>query len=149
MRWVTGLLAGALALACVSSAQATVWIQSDQGGKIEDYISKYNRVRQLNERVVIDGACLSACTLVLGIVPRGKICITERATLGFHAAWEPDDQGRAVESRKWTRVVWQHLPNPVRRWIAQHGGLHTQMIYLRGDALARLYPSCNERAASL
>ena len=36
--------------------------------------------------VVIDGKCLSACTMVLGLVPSKQICVTPRARFGFHAA---------------------------------------------------------------
>jgi hypothetical protein len=39
--------------------------------------------------VIIDGFCASACTIVLGTVPHDKICVTFRAKLGFHAAWDP------------------------------------------------------------
>ena len=48
---------------------------------------------------MIDGACLSACTLVLGIVPRERICVTQRAMLGFHAAWMPGPAGPAGAER--------------------------------------------------
>ena len=37
------------------------------------------------EKVIIDGPCLSACTLVLSTVPSNRICVTKRAVLGFHA----------------------------------------------------------------
>jgi hypothetical protein len=141
-----GLVAGLFALSIATSANATIWIQSDSGGRIEDYLSRYQSARESKERVVIDGSCLSACTLVLGIVPRDRICVTERATLGFHAAWEPDDTGRAVQSAKWTRVVWQTLPGSIRHWISQRGGLRSQMLFLRGRELASLYPACSQRA---
>ena len=32
---------------------------------------------------MIDGRCLSACTLVRGVIPRERICVTRRARLGF------------------------------------------------------------------
>ena len=62
-------------------------ISDDVGGRIGAYVEQYSQVKQNGERVVIDGTCLSACTLVLGIVPRDRICVTRRAMLGFHAAW--------------------------------------------------------------
>ena len=49
---------------------------------------------QSGERVVIDGPCLSACTLVLSTVPSNRICVTRRAVLGFHAARSIDTRGR-------------------------------------------------------
>ena len=73
----------------VTAASATMRISDDVGGRIGAYVDQYSQVRNTGERVVIDGVCLSACTLVLGIVPRNRICVTRRAMLGFHAAWMP------------------------------------------------------------
>jgi hypothetical protein len=135
----------AIVVACAlsTSANATVWIQSDSGGRIEDYLSRYRSVLASNERVVIDGSCLSACTLVLGVLPRGRICATDRAAFGFHAAWEPDEHGRRVNSPKWTRVVLAHLPSSIRHWISSRGGLRPEILYLRGRELANFVPSCS------
>jgi hypothetical protein len=46
-------------------------------------------MRDSKDRVIIDGTCSSACTLVLGIVQSGRICVTKHAILGFQAAWRP------------------------------------------------------------
>src|SRR5262249_34348411 len=77
----------AIAVTIVNSASATVRITDDYGGVIGDYLDRFKSVRDSGERVIIDGLCLSACTLVLGIVPQDHICVTSRARLGFHAAW--------------------------------------------------------------
>jgi len=142
-----GALMGALAaLLCVASASATVRIHSDPGGRIDEYLNKYDLVRLSGQRVIVDGVCNSACTLVLGAVPRDRICVTEQASLGFHAAWEPDSQGRPVRSPAWTRVLWRNYPRPIRNWIARHGGLTPHMIFLRGHELTALYPLCTTSA---
>ena len=69
-----------------SPARADLHITRDHGGYVEEYKSKYARIRDRRERVIIDGICNSACTLVFGIVPMNKICVTPRASLGFHQA---------------------------------------------------------------
>ena len=53
---------GALALA---PAQAEVRILASPGGEVGSFLKLFERVRASGERVVIDGPCLSACTLVL------------------------------------------------------------------------------------
>jgi hypothetical protein len=70
-----------------SPARADLHITRDHGGYVNEYKAKYERVRDRNERVIIDGICNSACTLVFGIVPLNKICVTPRASLGFHQAY--------------------------------------------------------------
>src|SRR5271155_4696577 len=68
-------------------ARADLHITRDHGGYVDEYKAKYARIRDHHERVIIDGICNSACTLVFGIVPMNKICVTPRASLGFHQAY--------------------------------------------------------------
>lgn len=130
-----------------TAASATVRISDDQGGQIGRYVQAFGQLSTSGERVVIDGACLSACTLVLGMVPHERICVTSRALLGFHAAWYPDDSGRPVRSDNGTLALWEVYPQQIRSWISRHGGLKAKMIFLRGRDLARLYPSCTQSAS--
>src|ERR1700730_12209611 len=57
------LIGAALAVLCVHAARATVLIDGDPGGQIGPYVARYMTIRQSGERVVIDGPCLSACTM--------------------------------------------------------------------------------------
>jgi hypothetical protein len=141
---IRGLLYGAaIAALTVTSASATMRIAEDRGGQIGQYLQAFASVRSSGESVVIDGNCLSACTLVLGLVPRERICATERARLGFHAAWMPDRDGRPVTSPLGTQALWSIYPASVRRWINQHGGLSRKMIFMQGHELNGIVPSCD------
>ena len=100
-------------------------------------------VRNSGEKVVIDGACLSACTLVLGIVPRNRICVTRKAMLGFHAAWMPGTNGKPVPSAVGTQALWDLYPQNIRHWINSRGGLSSKMMFLRGSELMAMYPECH------
>ena len=152
MKWQAAL-AGALASAVVSFvtssialpsiASAEVRIVSDPGGEVSSYVQKYEAVRASGERVVIDGPCLSACTLLLGIVPRSHICVTQQAVLGFHAASYYDDASRSlVPTREGSRLVMQIYPAEIRGWIGRHGGLTPKLIQLRGRELTAMYQTC-------
>ena len=137
------VLAGAVMAALLAmDASATVRISDDVGGRIGSYVDSYAAVRSSGERVVIDGVCLSACTLVLGIVPRDRICVTRKAMLGFHAAWMPGPEGRPIRSAAGTQALWDVYPSHVKRWINRRGGLNGKMIFLRGRELAAMYPEC-------
>jgi hypothetical protein len=134
---------GAVVLASsIAPASAAMRISEDRGGQIGHYLKAYAMVRSTGERVIVDGNCLSACTLVLGLIPRDRICATNRARFGFHAAWIPDAEGRPVTSALGTRALWDVYPPRVRRWISRHGGLSRHMIYLQGRALSRIVQSC-------
>jgi hypothetical protein len=141
---IRGLFYGAaIAALTVTSASATMRIAEDRGGQIGQYLQAFASVRSSGESVVIDGNCLSACTLVLGLVPRERICATERARLGFHAAWMPDRDGRPVTSPLGTQALWSIYPASVRRWINQHGGLSRKMIFMQGHELNGIVASCD------
>ena len=139
------LIAAALlaaAAAAAAPASADVRIRSSPGGEVGKYLILFELVRQSGERVIIDGPCLSACTLVLSIVPSERICVTRRAVLGFHAARAVDRRGREFSASEATRVIASTYPAPVRAWIARQGGLSRKVLLLRGRELAALYPSC-------
>jgi hypothetical protein len=131
-----------MALFMMNDGSAAMRISDDVGGRIGKYVDAYAAVRASGEMVMIDGACLSACTLVLGIVPRDRICVTRKATLGFHAAWMPGPEGKPVHSVVGTQALWEVYPQHLKRWINARGGLQRKMIFLRGRELTSMYPEC-------
>jgi hypothetical protein len=130
-------------LVCASPTLADVVIEASRGGEATSFLRYFETVRKSGERVIIDGPCFSACTLVLDLVPRSRICVTPRAVLGFHAA-RLIDQGSGEEfaAPEATRVVAEAYPASIRAWIRRHGGLTARPIFLRGHELAALYPAC-------
>jgi hypothetical protein len=148
MRIATVLVGVAMAALAVTTAQSTVRIVSDPGGQIGPYLENLQALRASGERVVIDGPCLSACTMVLGVIPHERICVTPRAKLGFHAAWNPGGNGRPVMSRAATQLLMDIYPERVRSWIKERGGLSPKMMYLTGRELAAMYHPCEEPRAS-
>jgi hypothetical protein len=135
----------ALIMICLMgiSATAAERIGNDAGGSIETYVERFTRARDSGERIEVDGQCLSACTLVLAFVPRERICVTPKASFGFHAAWSPVSSGGAAVNPGATEAISKMYPQRVRQWIRANGGLGGKMIYLRGRALAALYPPCS------
>jgi hypothetical protein len=141
-----GFWFGAILVASgTTSASATMLISEDRGGQIGQYVRAYTALVSAEERVIIDGPCLSACTLMLGIVSRARICATSRAQLGFHAAWMPDSHGRPITSPTGTQLLLNIYPPDVRSWISRHGGLSRKWIFLQGRELASIVPFCISR----
>jgi hypothetical protein len=123
-------------------ARAEVRILASPGGEVGPFLQLFERVRASGERVVIDGPCLSACTLVLSMVPAERICVTRRAILGFHAARSVDQRGRMYAEPEASELVLEAYPSAVRGWIRRRGGLTSRLLLLRGRELAAIYPSC-------
>ena len=146
---VRSIVAGAvLAVLASQPASAVVRISHDAGGQIGPYLDKLASLRSSGQSIVIDGPCLSACTLLLGIIPRDRICVTPRAKLGFHAAWKPDANGNKRLSPEGTRALWDIYPSHVRAWLSRRGGLKPKMVYLSGSELAAMYTTCPSQSQS-
>lgn len=132
-----------LALGAAAPASAEVRILSSPGGEVGSFLRLFSVLRRSGERVVIDGPCLSACTLVLSTIPRNRICVTSRAVLGFHGARLFDRKGNEYAvPPSLNAAVAEAYPKPVQRWIARRGGLTNEMITLRGAELYRYYRRC-------
>jgi hypothetical protein len=129
-----------------SAAHADYRITRDHGGLVDEYKAKYAAIRDRGERVIIDGICNSACTLVLGIVPLNRVCATPRASLGFHQAYYDKrwTAGVKVTSVVGTQELMAVYPPAVKRWIAHQGGLTGQMKHLTGIDLWTIVDPCRD-----
>jgi hypothetical protein len=119
-----------------------VVITSDYGGYLTEYIKKYNLWRQTGVRVRIDDLCISACTLITGLVPRSHVCTSSRGILAFHSA--SVSNGFISEfSEAGTRLLWALYPKDVRETLKSMGWSgpvpHPDLIYVSAD---RFYSRC-------
>jgi hypothetical protein len=137
MKLLSGMLAATLLLAGIGASHAAVRIANDRGGRIDRYLDSYEELGASGQKVMIDGLCASACTIVLAAIPHDKICVTSKASLAFHAAWDFGAHRRAITNREATRLLFAMYPVPVRLWIAHHGGLTPRTIFLRGRQAPR------------
>jgi hypothetical protein len=135
-----------LGIFAATAARAEVLhITRDHGGYVEEYKTKYQRIRDKGERVVIDGICNSACTMVFGIVPMNKICVTPKASIGVHQAYydKAFTFGIKVTSADGTSDLMSYYPDPMKDWIRKNGGLTTEMKKIKnGEELWKIVDAC-------
>jgi hypothetical protein len=137
----------ALLIAFAVPAHADLRITRDHGGYVTEYKAKYERIRDRKERVIIDGICNSACTMVFGIVPMNKVCVTPRASLGFHSAYYDKSFtfGMKITSIEGTSDLMSYYPRPVKDWISRNGGLTQDMKKIKNGAeLWKIVDPCPE-----
>jgi hypothetical protein len=136
-----------LILLMSTAANADYRITRDFGGLVEQYKAKYAKIRDRGERVIIDGICNSACTLVLGIVPLNRVCVTPKASLGFHQAYYDKAWtfGVKVTSYAGTADLVRYYPQSVKEWISRQGGLTPEMKRVKnGPELWMMVDPCPE-----
>jgi len=141
MRLYAYLVGVFLSLTIVYPVFAATRIQNDMGGSLGQYLLMFTRIRDSGERIIIDGNCFSACTLAT-IIPKERICVTQRAVLGFHAGWIDDQTGGRSTSTEGTNMLFELYPPTIRSWITNHGGLSTGMMLLKGRELRSFYSLC-------
>ncbi len=86
--------------------------------------------RGVDVRIV--GPCQSACTVLLGHIPRSWICVTPEASFGFHLAHLPSA----------TATLWNAYAPDIRAWIKAHGGLTADFIWMRAPDTYRFFKQC-------
>lgn len=92
-------------------------IHDDPGGDIYEYSMKY-RNWKANELIVrLEGECASACTLLLGYVPRENVCATPKAVMAFHSA----SHATGDYSLAGTLLLWSAYPHDVQQMLRARG----------------------------
>jgi hypothetical protein len=133
------LLAVMLSLFTTAAGAETVVIDNDRGGYVFMYVSRWEKLQAERVKVRIVGPCLSACTVLLGYIPRKDICVTEKASLGFHMATFP----------MVTQQLMDIYPEDFRTWLGQHGGLTPQILWMQAPEMFHYIHKCDERSSAL
>jgi hypothetical protein len=126
------VLASLLLFAPSVANAETVQILDDRGGLVFAYQMQWAMLAPQRLNVRIAGPCVSACTILLGYIPRERICVSSKASLGFHLA-TPDFV---------TEDLLRAYPLDIRLWIAQHGGLTHQIIWLQAPDIYGYFRKC-------
>ena len=130
------LLCCSLFLFQTTSAQGLT-IYNDQGGKLNDYVTKVMFLKKTNQFVKFTGECNSACTLYL-YLPADRLCITKNASFGFHAAY-----GRSKEDNETaTQFMYSSYPSWVQDWVTRNGGLTKREITMKYDYASKHLKGC-------
>lgn len=148
-------LVGALGAGTYTALPNPYVIQFNPGGSIQEFYERYSEVRTSGRPVRIDGMCLSACTMVAGLIPQERVCVTPYAVLGFHSAYMLTMVG-PQHSSEGTRLIWQTYPAALRQMLVDAGwngdpkshrdnpekNKHSEMIYIRVPELYAIFRPC-------
>jgi hypothetical protein len=94
-------------------------IYTDHGGKLSEYWAHYTTLAQEGGNIEIHGSCESACTLVVSLIPKERICFSDYAVLRFHKARMPD----GIPTAYYTQQMVDSYPADIRKWIVGMGGV--------------------------
>jgi hypothetical protein len=109
-------------------------ITYDRGGRLIDYYNRINRNR--TRRVIINGSCLSACTLWTSVP---NICVTTQAIMMFHAARNIETNDISYIMSEW---MMGQYPRQLQDYINAHGGIYNGDIWVNYSELRNIFPTC-------
>jgi hypothetical protein len=122
-----------IALFFTMRAQAeTIDVSDSHGGSVAAYDAHWQELARRGVDVRVVGPCQSACTVLLGHIPRGRICVTPEAAFGFHMAHLPQA----------TATLRGAYPPDITQWINAHGGLTTEFIWMRAPETYQFFHKC-------
>lgn len=126
------LLVIILSLVTCAARAETIDIDNDRGGFVFLYLMKWQKLALQHPNVRITGVCLSACTVLLGYVPRKNICVTEKGVLGFHLA--------TMDFA--TKQLLEIYPDDIKAWIDKNGGLTYKVMWMQAPETYHFFQKC-------
>jgi hypothetical protein len=106
----------------------TVILDYEPGGIVGEHLRRWMKLASSGDDVEIRGPCYSACTLIVGYVPKERLCFGDYASLNFHHAGSTLSAADAVAA---TRHMFSLYPREIREWISKQGGAeHLPMFFM-------------------
>jgi hypothetical protein len=131
------------ATSSISSGQTYFTIADDWGGEVDEYNKWYKRLLASHAPVKIDGWCVSACTLVL-MLPKEQVCVTPRASFGFHLASTQTPRGSVPEPELTDMLIRRFYPEIVQAFIDTRRPLTPKVSYMMADQIVafQIFDEC-------
>jgi len=119
-------------LALQTSGAAALDVFDNHGGSVAQYDARWTGLAAQGVSVRIVGPCQSACTVLLGHIPRSRICVMPNAEFGFHLA-------NTASARA---TLWAAYQPDIQAWIAAHGGLRKDFMWMSAPDIFRYFKRC-------
>ena len=126
------LLCAFLGLIAAPARAETIDVYDDHGGRVATYDQQWAENARRGVSVRIVGPCQSACTVLLGHIPRNRICVTADARFGFHLAKQPQATAR----------LWASYAPDIKGWINAHGRLQADFVWMGAPDVFKYFKKC-------
>lgn len=127
-----------------------VQINIGWGGFIDVYIAAAKDVLETDRVLVINGDCLSACTIAASYVRSngGKVCVTRRAYFKYHQGSIATTDENGQTQIKYVSIRDQYSPD-IRAWVDERAGgvdwpTGNNWVRQRNGELKGFYPRCKK-----
>ena len=132
MKWLVLAIFSIFYLAVPTARAETIDVNDNHGGSVAAYDARWAGLAAKGVSVRVVGPCQSACTVLLGHIPRDRICVMPQASFGFHLAHLPSAQA----------TLWAAYAADIREWIERHGPLTPDFIWMRAPDIFSYFHKC-------
>lgn len=141
------VVAASLFVSATVPATATLIIKQNPGGVVMRFYEAVESYRMRGEKIIVDGACYSACTLVLALARDSLVCATPRASFHFHRPYSGPPGTPGYDDDGGLSELWMtEMPESVAEFIKSRGGLTHSWITLAGKEMQARVPMCSSGA---
>lgn len=115
--FLIGIVGGSLASIVSPVETDTVKIiDYHPGGAVHEYYTEYAGWARDDVKVIFNGPCISACTLVLGFIPPADMCATDLAHFEFHEV-----TARGFYDKPATEWFYDFIPHHIKDLLNDKG----------------------------
>lgn len=120
-------------------------IKENSGGIIDLFAAQGRLMASTHIPVIIDGPCLSACTVFVDI-DRDNVCVTNNAILGYHKSIYYKTSNFATEDNTPVIETIDYTTPGLMKYIKDHGGepdpSSGHLLMLNAVELHQFYKAC-------
>ncbi len=117
-------------------------VGDNMGGDLANYLGAAREALREHTQIVINGWCVSACSLVADKV-RPHVCITSNAQFGFHKTWDlviRRDGEEFYAPGRHNKLIYTRA---LQRWIEKKGGEpRTGLLTMSNEEAGAFWPRC-------
>jgi hypothetical protein len=153
MKWVYAILTFQIVLVAGQSVRADIIsevlgcegdpciVNYNAGGEIGAFKAAAREIKRSGRRVVINGACLSACA-ILADDARERVCVTSRAKFGFHKGFVLT-QSAVGGPVYFVQRFTPHHSRDIAGWVRKQGGYPEHGFrVMSGHAARHIWRGC-------
>ncbi len=94
-------------------------VKIDEGGSVADRMQHFELIEKAGHQFKIDGMCISACTMFLGLK---NVCVAPRTVFGFHSSYTSNGF-ISTPSKYGNAILTSYYPPAIRKWVTDNKAL--------------------------
>lgn len=123
--WVEPNLSPAKLSPPLTGPKTVTRLYYEPGGEVVEHWRRWSALAASGDNVEIRGSCMSACTLIMALIPRDRLCFGTHSSLQFHITRDPKSGKTTPNTSQW---MLEQYPEDIRKWLIARGGVDKMTV---------------------